>query len=80
MLPAHSEAETAGAALRPALCGLQERRVVASLTRPGLLAFAIAVVVVVADSYWTAQQAANKLDLEVDRLAVTEYQRVYNAV
>ena len=49
-----SEAPSAGAAVRPSPRGLQERRAVAALTRSGVLAFAIAAVVVVADRVTTA--------------------------
>jgi signal peptidase II len=54
LLPAHSEAAPAGAALCPPLRRLQERRAVAALTRNGVLAFAIAVIVVVADRVTTS--------------------------
>jgi signal peptidase II len=54
VLSADPQAEAARPALRPALRGLQERGPVASLTRQGLLAFAIALVVVVADRVTTS--------------------------
>ena len=47
------EAASAGAAVRSSLRGVQERRAVAALTRFGVLAFAIAVIVVVADRVTT---------------------------
>ena len=54
LLPADSQAAPAGAAVCPALRGVQERRAVAALTRFGVLAFAIAVIVVVADRVTTS--------------------------
>ena len=54
MLPADPQAAPAGAAVRPTLRGVQERRAVAALTRSGVLAFAIAAVVVVADRVTTS--------------------------
>ena len=53
LLPADPQAPPAGAAVRPSLRGLQERGTVAALTRPRVLAFAIAAVVVVADRVTT---------------------------
>jgi signal peptidase II len=49
VFPADPQAAPARAALRPPLRGVQERGPVAALTRPRVLAFAIAAAVVVAD-------------------------------
>ena len=54
VLPADPQAAAAGAAVRPSLRRVQERGPVAALTRPRVLAFAIAAVVVVADRVTTA--------------------------
>ena len=53
LLPAHPEAEAARPPVRPPLRGVQERGTVPALTRPRVLAFAIAVVVVVVDRITT---------------------------
>ena len=53
VLPAHPQAPAAGPALCPPLRGVQDRGSVAALNRPRVLAFAIAVVVVVLDRVTT---------------------------
>ena len=58
LLPTDSQAASAGASLRQALCGLQERGAVAPLTgranaRARVVAFTLAIVVVVADRITT---------------------------